>query len=122
MFISDPDFYPSRIPDSTILKIQNTKNYRILLFTQKFVIRLLKICLDPGSGKNLFRIPDPDTNTDPRSRVTVLKIRKRSFLTLHDSEPFKSKLAGVFSEGERQQEYDCNPTPLHFYAVSLTRI
>jgi hypothetical protein len=32
----------------------------IELFTQKIVTKLLKIWLwDPGSGKNLFRIPDP---------------------------------------------------------------
>jgi hypothetical protein len=32
----------------------------IELFTQKFVTRLSKIWVwDPGSGKNLYRIPDP---------------------------------------------------------------
>jgi hypothetical protein len=36
--------------------------HRILeLFTQKIVTKLSKIWVwDPGSGKNLFRIPDPD--------------------------------------------------------------
>jgi hypothetical protein len=42
--IPDPDFYPSRIPDLGTI-----------------VIYLSNICVwDPGSGKNLFRIPDPD--------------------------------------------------------------
>ncbi len=34
----------------------------IELFTQKIVTKLSKIWVwDPGSGKNLFRIPGPDT-------------------------------------------------------------
>jgi hypothetical protein len=95
VFIPDPDFYQSRIPDPTtatkerggkklvvisffiaknFTKIENYFNSEMLekkicasfqriteLFTQKFVIKLSKIWVwVPGSGKNLFRIPDPD--------------------------------------------------------------
>ncbi len=41
---------------------QFTKNYTVVVFTQKIVIKLSKYGFwsrDPGSGKNLFRIPDP---------------------------------------------------------------
>jgi hypothetical protein len=46
----------------------------IELFTQKFVTKLSKIFVwDPGSGKNLFRIPDPGPGVkkapDPESRI-----------------------------------------------------
>jgi hypothetical protein len=38
----------------------------IELFTQKIVTKLSKIwILDPGSGKNLFRIPDPGVKKAP---------------------------------------------------------
>jgi len=38
----------------------------IELFTQKIVKKLLKIwSWDPGSGKNLFRIPDPGVKKHP---------------------------------------------------------
>jgi hypothetical protein len=43
---------------------------QFLLFTQKIVTKLSKIWVwDPGSGKNLFRIPDPGVKKvpDPRS-------------------------------------------------------
>jgi hypothetical protein len=37
------------------------------LFTQKIVTKLSKIwALDPGSGKNLFRIPDPGSKKGTR--------------------------------------------------------
>ncbi len=43
---------------------QFTKNYRT--FYQKVVIKLSKIWVwDPGSGKNLFRIPDPGFKKAP---------------------------------------------------------
>jgi hypothetical protein len=43
---------------------QFSKNYRT--FTQKIVNKLSKICIwDPGSGKNLFRIPDPGVKKAP---------------------------------------------------------
>ncbi len=91
MFIPDPDFYPSRIPDPNtamkdrgekkfvfipffwaikftklncfifeMLKNKNWANYQriIELFTPKIGTKLTKIWIwDPGSGKNLFRIP-----------------------------------------------------------------
>jgi hypothetical protein len=104
MFIPDPDFYPSRIPDlgSRIQKQQQKRgvkkischnflcshkfhkiaNYfsfevlkkkiwanfqRIIeLFTQKIVNKLSKIWVwDPGSRKNLSRIPDPGVKKSP---------------------------------------------------------
>jgi hypothetical protein len=45
-----------------VLKIKIWANFQriIELFTQKIVTKLSKIWIwDPGSGKNLFRIPDP---------------------------------------------------------------
>ncbi len=104
MFIPDPDFYPSRIPDPwsriqkqqqkrgvkkischTFLcshkfhKIENYFSFEVLkkkilanfqriieLFTLKIVTKLSKIWVwDPGSGKNLFRIPDPGVKKAP---------------------------------------------------------
>ena len=48
----------------------------IELFTQKIVKKLLKIwSWDPGSGKNLFRIPDPGSRgqkaPNPGSRIRI---------------------------------------------------
>jgi hypothetical protein len=46
----------------------------IELFTQKIVTKLSKIWIwDPGSGKNLFRIPDPGVKKapDPGSRIRI---------------------------------------------------
>ncbi len=47
--------------------------HRIIeLFTLKIVTKLSKIW-DPGSGENLFRIPDPGVNKapDPGSRIWI---------------------------------------------------
>jgi hypothetical protein len=47
-------------------------------FTQNIVIKLSKICVwDQGSGKNLFRIPDPGVKKapDPGSAI-LLKTKK----------------------------------------------
>jgi hypothetical protein len=90
--IPDPDFYPSRIPGhgsripdpKTATKERGKKKVRkkkiwanfqriIELFTKKIVKTLLKIwswdpgsgIRDPGSGKNLFRIPDPGVKKHP---------------------------------------------------------
>jgi hypothetical protein len=44
------------------------------LFTQKIVTMLSKIWVwDPGSGKNLFRIPDPGDKKapDPGSQIRI---------------------------------------------------
>jgi hypothetical protein len=44
----------------------------IEVFISKIVTKLSNIWVwDPGSGKNLFRIPDPEVKTapDPRSRI-----------------------------------------------------
>jgi hypothetical protein len=44
------------------------------LFTKKIVTKLAKIWVwDPGSGKNLFRIPDPGVKKapDPGSRIPI---------------------------------------------------
>jgi hypothetical protein len=44
----------------------------IELFTQKIVTRLSKIWIwDTGSGKNLFRIPDPGVKKDPGSATLI---------------------------------------------------
>jgi hypothetical protein len=55
---------------------QFSKNYRT--FYQKIVKKLFKIwSWDPGSGKNLFRIPDPGVKKapDPGSGSATLLIR-----------------------------------------------
>jgi hypothetical protein len=123
MFIPDPDFYPSRIPDpgspripdlgSRIQKQQQKRGVKkicchtffvatnftkqkiilflnaeeqilasfqkiIELFTPKIVTKLSKYGFgirDPGSGKNLFRIPDPGPGVkkapDPGYRIRI---------------------------------------------------
>jgi hypothetical protein len=110
MFIPDPDFYLSRIPDlgSRIQKQQQKRGVKknlmsygtflcshkfhkivhyfsfevlkkkfgpiIELFTQKTVTKLSKVWVwDSGSGKNLFRIPDPGVKKapDPGSRIRI---------------------------------------------------
>jgi hypothetical protein len=108
MFIPDPDFYPSRIPDPKtatkergeifffhtffcshkfhkieyyyifdMLKKQIWPNFTriIKVFTQKIVTKLSEVWVwDPGSGKNLFRIPDPGVKkaSDPGSGSATL--------------------------------------------------
>ncbi len=69
---------------------KNLANFKkiIELFTQKIVKKLSKIWVrDPGSGKNLFRIPDPEVKKapDPGSATLylnttnpVLRIRTRT--------------------------------------------
>ncbi len=66
-----------------VLKKKIWPNFQriIALFTQKIVTKLLKIWVwdpgseirDPGSGKNLFRIPDPGVKkaSDPGSRIRI---------------------------------------------------
>ena len=68
-----------------VLKIKIWANFQriIELFTKKVVKKLLKIwsrdpgsgIRDPGSGKNLFRIPDPGVKKhpipDPGSRIRI---------------------------------------------------
>jgi hypothetical protein len=51
-----------------VLKKKKWANFQriIKLFTQKIVNKLSKIWIwDPGSGKNLFRIPDPGVKKAP---------------------------------------------------------
>jgi hypothetical protein len=51
-----------------VLKKKLWANFQriIELFTQKIVTKLSKIWLwDPGSGKNLFRVPDPGVKKAP---------------------------------------------------------
>jgi hypothetical protein len=51
-----------------VLKKKIFANFQriIELFTKKIVKKLLKIwSWDPGSGKNLFRIPDPGVKKHP---------------------------------------------------------
>ncbi len=46
--------------------IQSYPGSATLLFTTKFFTKLSKICVtDPGSGKHLFRIPDPGVEKAP---------------------------------------------------------
>jgi hypothetical protein len=57
-----------------VLKKKIWANFQriIELFAQKIVTKLSKVwVLDPGSGKNLFRIPDPGVKKapDPGSRI-----------------------------------------------------
>jgi hypothetical protein len=115
MFIPDPDFYPSRIPDPKTAtkergekkicclnslcshkfhKIANYFSFEVLkkkfgpnfqriieLFTPKIVTKLSKIWIwDSGSGKNLFRIPDPGVKKapDPGSGSATLKKGKET--------------------------------------------
>ncbi len=59
-----------------VLKKKIWANFQriIELFTQKIVTKLSKIWIwDPGSGKNLFRIPDPGVKNalDPGSRIRI---------------------------------------------------
>ncbi len=59
-----------------VLKKKIWANFQriIELFTKKVVKKLLKIwSWDPGSGKNLFRIPDPGVKKapDPGSRIRI---------------------------------------------------
>jgi hypothetical protein len=57
-----------------MLKTKIWANFRriIELFTQKIVTKLLKLWVwDPGSGKNLFRIPDPDPQHCSHDNVTL---------------------------------------------------
>jgi hypothetical protein len=79
--VADPGcFHPSRISDpKTATKERGEKNLmsylekiwanfqRIIeLFTQRIVTKLSKVWVwDPGSGKNLFRIPDPGVKKAP---------------------------------------------------------
>jgi hypothetical protein len=75
--VADPDFHPSRIPDPRTAPKEEGKiffcpnifgshkyhkmenNFILVLFTQKFVVKLSKIWVwDSRSGKNLFSIPD----------------------------------------------------------------
>jgi len=62
-----------------VLKKKIWENFQriIELLTQKIVTKLSKIWVwDPGSGKNLFRIPDPGVKKapDPGSGSATLKI------------------------------------------------
>jgi hypothetical protein len=62
-----------------MFKKKNWSNFQRLieLFTQKIVTKLLKIWVwDPGSGKNLFRIPDPGA-PDPGSATLARKTSNR---------------------------------------------
>jgi hypothetical protein len=69
-----------------VLKKKIWANFQriIGLFIQKIVNKLSKIGIwDPGSGKNLFRIPDPGVQKapDPRSGSATLLLRAIRWLT-----------------------------------------
>jgi hypothetical protein len=95
MFIPVPDFYPSRIPDpTTATKERGEKKLVVKAF---FVATNLSLSSkkygfgirDPGSGKNLFRIPDPGSGfkkaPDPGSGyATLSKIFKGVLFTNGD--------------------------------------
>jgi hypothetical protein len=84
MFIPDPDFYPSRIPDPKTATKERGEMHKekilvnfqriIELFPKKWVIKLSKIWVwNPGSRKNLFPIPDPGVKKkpDPGSQTLI---------------------------------------------------
>ncbi len=67
-----------------VLKKEIWANFQTIieLFIKKIVKKLLKIwSWDPGSGKNLFRIPDPGVKKapDPGSATLQLRIRQGTF-------------------------------------------
>jgi hypothetical protein len=72
-----------------VLKKKIWANFQriIELFTQKIVTKLSKIwILDPGSGKNLFRIPDPGVKKapDPGSgSATLSTVLKNEDISLY---------------------------------------
>ncbi len=75
-----------------VLKKKNWANFQriIELFTPKIVTKLSKIWLwDPGSGKNLFRIPDPGAKKapDPVSGFATLPDSHKS----ENPDPHKSE-------------------------------
>jgi hypothetical protein len=86
MFIPDPDFFPSRIPDPKtatkegggggeivfyhFFSHKSWDNLQRILefFTPKIAIKVSKYefgIRDPGSGRNLFRIPDLGGHKSP---------------------------------------------------------
>ncbi len=70
-----------------VLKKKIWANFQRIIepFTQKIVTKLSKIWLwDPGSGKNLFRIPDPGVKKapDPGSRIRNTAERKERTLQM----------------------------------------
>jgi hypothetical protein len=81
----------------------------IELFTQKIVTKLSKVWVwDPGSGKNLFRIPDPGVKKapDPRSGsatlqstliVQIVILLRRSFIQVKILEWNVNDLRVVFT-------------------------
>ncbi len=62
MFFPDPDFYPSLIPypvSKNSTKERSEKKFVVIPFFVQIVTKLSKIWVwNPGSGKNLSRIPD----------------------------------------------------------------
>jgi hypothetical protein len=68
-----------------VLKKKIWANFQriIELFTQKIVTKLSKIWIwDPGSGKNLFRIPDPGVKKAPDPGSGSATLQKNELLTL----------------------------------------
>jgi hypothetical protein len=70
-----------------VLKKKISANFQkiIELFAQKIVTKLSKVWVwDPGSGKNLFRIPDTGVKKapDPGSRIRIRKNGKILFYFL----------------------------------------
>ncbi len=95
MFIPDPGswFLPipdpgSRIPDPKIAtKERGEKKFDVISFyiATKIVTKLSKVWVwDPGSGKNLSRIPDPGVKKapDPGSGSATLPPRPQKFYPL----------------------------------------
>jgi hypothetical protein len=68
MFLPDPDFYPSRIPDTT-----TAPKILLLGYHKKWVLGPGSKIRDPGSGKK--PIPDPGSGVkkapDPESRILI---------------------------------------------------
>jgi hypothetical protein len=85
----------------------------IELFTQKIVTKLSKIWVlgsvigDPGSGKNLFQIPDPGVKKapDPVSRIRI-RITEKKVVRSGSGKNFPLPPAQKCSESDRVQIHD----------------
>jgi hypothetical protein len=77
-----------------VLKKKIWANFQriIELFTQKIVTKLSKVWVwDPGSGKNLFRIPDPGVKKAPDPGSATLVTVKEGSGSLQDNYTVRSQ-------------------------------
>ncbi len=109
----------------------------IEIFTPKFVTKLSKICVwNPGSGENLFRIPDPFPGVkkapDPGSGSATLKkiiteLDPERYTVLHSLNSLNKKerflnflITGTGSIGRKDPEF--RPRIVFQFLNDLTRI